>query len=281
MGKVSSLLGLLKPELPVAAGICVIVGQALALDGAPEAWPALFGFLIGFLISGAEMVSNDLFDLEVDRVNHPERPLPSGRVSVPEVAAFTAILSAAGLSVAALQGPPVLAFTVLIWMLGLLYNWRLKRLGLPGNAIVALSVGMTFVLGGIMAGRPDSGPVWTFAIMAALFDLAEEVSGGVMDAEGDALIGSRSIARLYGRRAALSMVTLLFVSFMALGTVPFIVGWMGWSYLLLIIAADMAVAFLVIQLWRSSSPEEGRGVQRALYLTMMLFIVAIFLVVIL
>lgn len=281
MEKVRSLLGLLKPELPVAAGICVIVGQALALGGAPGAWPALFGFLIGFLISGAEMVSNDLFDLEVDRVNHPERPLPSGRVSVPEVAAFTAILSAAGLSVAALQGPPVLAFTVLIWMLGLLYNWRLKRLGLPGNAIVALSVGMTFVLGGIMAGRPDSGPVWTFAIMAALFDLAEEVSGGVMDAEGDALIGSRSIARLYGRRAALSMVTLLFVSFMALGTVPFIVGWMGWSYLLLIIAADMAVAFLVIQLWRSSSPEEGRGVQRALYLTMMLFIVAIFLVVIL
>ncbi|OPX60119.1 MAG: Digeranylgeranylglyceryl phosphate synthase [Methanomassiliicoccales archaeon PtaB.Bin134] len=281
MEKVRSLLGLLKPELPVAAGICVIVGQALALGEAPEAWPALFGFLIGFLISGAEMVSNDLFDLEVDRVNHPDRPLPSGRVSVPEVAAFTAILSAAGLSIAASQGPLVLAFTVLIWILGLLYNWRLKRLGLPGNAIVALSVGMTFVLGGMMAGRPDSGLVWTFAIMASLFDLAEEVSGGVMDAEGDALIGSRSIARLYGRRAALSLVTLLFVSFMALGTVPFIVGWLGWYYLLLIIVADAAVAYLVVKLWRSSTPEEGRSVQRTLYLTMTLFIVAIFLVVIL
>jgi geranylgeranylglycerol-phosphate geranylgeranyltransferase len=251
------------------------------LDGAPEAWPALFGFLIGFLISGAEMVSNDLFDLEVDRVNHPDRPLPSGRVSVPEVAAFTVILSAAGLSIAASQGPLVLAFTVLIWILGLLYNWRLKRLGLPGNAIVAMSVGMTFVLGGMMAGRPDSGLVWTFAIMASLFDLAEEVSGGIMDAEGDALIGSRSIARLFGRRAALSLVTALFASFMVLGTVPFISGWLGWPYLVLMIAADITVAFLVIRLWRSSSPKEGRGIQRTLYLTMMLFIVAIFLVVML
>lgn len=47
------------------------------------------------------------------------------------------------------------------------------------------------------------------------------------------------------------------------------------------IAADITVAFLVIRLWRSSSPKEGRGIQRALYLTMMLFIVAIFLVVML
>jgi len=280
MGKVRSLLGLLKPELPIAAGICVVVGQALALGQAPDLDIALLGFLIGFLISGSEMVSNDLFDLEVDRINHPDRPLPSGQVSVSEVVLFTIILSLSGLLIAALLGPLTLAFTSIIWVLGMLYNWRLKSLGLPGNAIVALSVGMTFVLGGMMVGRPDSGLVWTFALMAAMFDLAEEISGGVMDAEGDALRGSRSLARLYGRRTALTFVTLLFSIFILLGTIPFLMGWLGLPYLILIIMADAAIAFLVVRLWKANTPKEGRNVQRLLYLIMMVFIVAIFLVVI-
>jgi geranylgeranylglycerol-phosphate geranylgeranyltransferase len=280
MGKVRSLLGLIKPELPVAAGICVVVGQALGLGGMPEAGLALLGFLIGFLISGAEMVSNDLFDLEVDKVNHPERPLPSGQVSAKEVIALTVLLSLGGLLIAAFQGTSVLMFTVFIWALGMLYNWRLKSLGLPGNAIVAFSVGATFVLGGMMADRLDSGLVWTFALMAALFDLAEEVSGGVMDAEGDALRGSRSLAILYGRKVALTAVTVLFSAFIVLGIIPYVTGWLDLPYLVLILMADAAVIYLVTRLWRSEAPEQGRRVQRMLYLIMMAFIIAIFMIVV-
>ncbi len=280
MGKTRSLLGLLKPELPIAAGICVFVGQAMALRELPPLDIALMGFMIGFLISGSEMVSNDLFDIEVDRINHPDRPLPAGRVTVAEVVIFTIALSLGGLSISAFFGPTVLAFTSFLWVLGMLYNWRLKTLGLPGNAIVALSVGMTFVLGGLMTGEGDSGLVWTFALMAALFDLAEEVSGGVMDAEGDALRGSRSLAILYGRKAALTVVTVLFAAFIALGSIPFFTGWLGLPYLALISMADAAVVYMVTRLWRSETPEQGRRVQRKLYLIMTGFILAIFLVVI-
>lgn len=279
MGKVRSFLGLIKPELPVAAGVCVVVGQTLGLGEAPEAGLALLGFLIGFLISGAEMVSNDLFDLEVDKVNHPDRPLPSGQVSAKEVIILTALLSSGGLLIAAMLGPLVLTFTALIWVLGMLYNWGLKSLGLPGNAIVAFSVGATFVLGGMMVDKPDSDLVWTFALMAGLFDLAEEVSGGVMDAEGDALRGSRSLSILYGRKAALTAVTLLFLTFIVLSLIPYAMGWLGLPYLALIVLADAAVVYLVIRLWRSVTPEQGRRIQRMLYLTMTGFILAIFVVV--
>jgi len=280
MAKVRSLLGLLKPELPMAAGICVIVGQALALGEMPGIDIAFLGFLIGFLISGSEMVSNDLFDIEVDRINHPDRPLPAGKVTVTEVVAFTILLSLGGLSISAYFGPTVLAFTGTLWVLGMLYNWRLKTLGLPGNTIVAFSVGMTFVLGGLMTGIWDSGLVWTFALMAAVFDLAEEISGGVMDAEGDALRGSRSLAILFGKKTALSVVTILFSLFIVLGLIPFILGWLGYSYLALIAAADAAIIFLVTRLWGARTPIEGRRIQRSLYLIMTVFIVAIFLVVI-
>lgn len=278
MDKVRSLSGLLKPELPIAAGICVISGQALALGEAPSFEMASLGFLVGFLISGSEMVSNDLFDIEVDRINHPERPLPSGKVTVPEVVAFTVLLSLSGLSIAAFLGLPVLTLAVFLWALGLLYNWRLKSLGLPGNAIVALSVGSTFILGGMTVDGLGSGLVWNFAVMAALFDMAEEVSGGIMDAEGDALRGSRSLAIVHGRRVALTVVTVLFSAFIFLGLIPFLMGWLGIAYLALMLMAGAAVAYLVARLWITDSPEQGRHIQRTLYLTMMCFILAISLI---
>ncbi|MDD1761586.1 MAG: prenyltransferase, partial [Methanothrix sp.] len=64
---------MVKPELPLAAGICVVAGEIIGSESLPTFFVGLMGFLTGFFISGAAMISNDYFDLEVDRVNHPNR----------------------------------------------------------------------------------------------------------------------------------------------------------------------------------------------------------------
>ena len=79
----------------------------------------------------------------------------------------------------------------------------------------------------------------------------------------------------------MTTVTILFTAFIALGLIPFITGWLGLPYLVLIVLADSAVVYLVTRLWRSETPEQGRRVQRMLYLIMTGFILAIFLVVVL
>ena len=96
--------------------------------------------MTGFFISGAEMISNDYFDLEVDKVNHPKKHLPSGRITAYEVAGFIS---------AAFLGALALALAVVIWAVGMLYNWRYKESGLPGNMMVSFSVAMTFFFGGL------------------------------------------------------------------------------------------------------------------------------------
>jgi geranylgeranylglycerol-phosphate geranylgeranyltransferase len=72
---------IIRPELPLAAGLCVVIGEVVALGMFPPAGTALRGFLLGFLLSGSAMVFNDYFDLEVDRINTPQRPLPAGLLS--------------------------------------------------------------------------------------------------------------------------------------------------------------------------------------------------------
>jgi len=230
------------------------------------------GFLVGFFISGSEMMSNDYFDLEVDRVNHPTRPLPSGRISVRETILLTLIFSVCGIITAALLGLWPLLFASVIWSVGMLYNSRFKQTGLAGNMMVSLSVASTFVFGGVVVGGLSSGLVWTFGACAFVFDLSEEIAGGAMDIKGDALRSSRSLARVKGREYALRLSGILYGLFVALSIVPFAMGWLGLLYLTLALVADTAGAYFFLQLYRSRTPEDGRRRIRHLYLTMTFFV---------
>lgn len=275
-GKIKALSDLVRPELPLTAGLCVAVGQVLALGALPSLGDVLLGFSVGFLLSGAAMISNDYFDLEVDRINHPGRPLPSGRVSVMELAALAAVFSVLGLLSAALLGLPALALAVGIWALGLLYNWRFKESGVPGNLMVAASVASTFLFGGASVGTLN-GAVLSFAALAFTFDLAEEIAAGAMDLEGDEKRRARTLARVRGRRFALHVSGALFAAFIVLSFLPFLAGWLGVTYLVLIVIADAALALLALKLVRSVTLEEGRKRLRQLYLSLGLFIVAFIL----
>lgn len=273
--KTRDVSDLVKTELPVAAGICVVAGQLLALGSLPSLPEAAFGFLTGFFISGAMMITNDYFDIDVDRVNHPERPLPSGRISTAEVIILTIAFTLGGLASAFALGVPTLMIAVLLWVDGILYNWKFKESGLPGNVMVALPVATTFVAGGVSVGQLSNGLVWAFGAFAFVFDLAEEIANGAMDVEGDRLRGSRSLAIMKGKKFALGVAGLLYAVCIALSFVPYLLGWLGLTYLVLIILTGMAVAYFVYRLLKSGTPPEGKRRTRHLYLTMVFFIIAL------
>lgn len=280
MRKLKGLVGLFRPELPFSAGVCVLLGGIVAVGGLPSLAQVLPGFLSVFFISASALILNDYFDLEVDRVNAPQRPLPSGAVTPTEVLLLTALVTFLGLSAALFIGWGAFVFAFAIWLVGVLYNWRFKQAGLPGNLMVAVSVGSTFIFGGLAVGRPFEIRVWFFALIAFLIDLAEEIAGDAMDAEGDRLRGSRSLAILLGKRAALRIVAVLFILVVLLATLPFFLGWMGGGYLIAVLAAGAWTLLSTAQLVSSRTPEAGRRSMRRIYLgatvAMLAFIAAQF-----
>lgn len=264
--KVFNLIRLLRPELPVAAGVTVLMGEIVALGGLPPVKEAMLGFTCAFLLSASALILNDVFDLEVDHVNAPGRPIPSGAVSVQEAIRLSAIVTLGGMAVALLIGPLVLVFGFFIWIIGFLYNWKLKRSGLPGNLLVAISVAACFILGGLTVGDPFNGRVWLLALGAFLIDLAEEIAGDAMDMEGDRLLGSRSLALQFGRTTALRISTGLFALVLILSPLPIIRGWMGIEYLLGILVADTGLIYFSFKLLRSRNSKEGVFAMRGIYL---------------
>ena len=242
-----------------------LVRIELALGHLPPPATALLGFLAGFFVSGSANIANDYFDRDVDRVNRPDRPLPSGRISVAELRALFLVFSAAGLASAALLGPAVLALAAAVWAVALLYNIRLKEFGILGNLAVAFCVSMTVVIGGAATGTVD-GLVLTFAALAFLFDLGEEIASDAMDVEGDSLRSGRSIAARHGRAHALRIAGVAFAFFVGLLFLPFLAGWLGPVYLVVAAAAGLVMAYLAVRLVRSATIDEGRALGRRLYL---------------
>lgn len=272
--KARAIYDLVKPELPIAAGICVVAGEVIASENVPTAFVALNGFFTGFFISGAAMITNDYFDLEVDRINHPQRPLPSGRISSLEVMILACLFSVAGFITSALLGPFALALAIFMWTVSNLYNWRYKEAGLLGNMMVGLCLAMLFILGGVAVGRLDNPMVWTFGALVFVFDLGEEIAGGAMDMEGDRKRSARSIALVYGKTHALRVSSLLFSLFVVISLLPFMMGWLGSLYLVIFVPMDLAILYFALKLLKSQTSEEGRARIRQLYLSTTLFVIA-------
>jgi len=264
--KISGFIRLFRPELPFAAGVTVLMGEIVALGGLPSWREALLGFTCAFLLSASALILNDVFDLEVDRVNAPDRPLPSGVVSVREAIGLSVVVTLGGFAVALSISPDVMVFGTIIWVIGFLYNWKFKRSGLPGNLMVAISVAACFILGGMAVGDSANKLVWLLALGAFLIDLAEEIAGDAMDMEGDRLRESRSLALRFGQRTALCVSAGIFMLLFLLTPLPLIFGWMGIEYLLAILIADAMLIYYTIKLMRSQNSKEGVSAIRGIYL---------------
>jgi geranylgeranylglycerol-phosphate geranylgeranyltransferase len=242
------LFRLFRFELPFAAGVCVILGELLALGKLPTTKEMILGFLSVFFVSAAALILNDYFDIESDRINAPERPLPAGLVTKQDVVLLSCLVTALGLITGYMISYEALLLVILALTVGFLYNWRYKKTGLLGNLMVSLSVGMTFIFGGIAVDQPLEKAVWSFGIMAMLINLGEEIAADAMDAEGDRQAGSRSLPLLLGRERALKTSGSIFLLMSVISCLPFLLGWIEWVYAFPILLMDIVILYSTIKL---------------------------------
>ena len=264
--KIKGLLRLFRVELPLAAGLCVLAGALIATGDTSDPQRLLLGFLVGFFLSSAALILNDYFDVESDKINAPQRPIPSGAVTPTEVLLLTMLTTSIGLAAAVLISIPAFTIAVLFWVIGIIYNWKAKETGLPGNLLVSSSVAITFIFGGITMGHPWNTMVWFFAVIVFFIDLGEEIASGAMDIEGDKKRKSQSVALTKGTQFAIHLASALFLLVILISIIPFILHWFGIPYLLMILLMDTIILISTLLLLRSSSPHKGRLYLRVIYL---------------
>lgn len=209
--EIPALLQLLKPVTwfpPMWAFGCGVISSGRPVMEHP--WLIAAGVVLaGPLLCGASQVINDWFDREVDAINEPQRPIPSGRVPGEWGLYFAIAWSLLALAAAIALGPAVGAAAAL----GLILAWaysapplRLKQNGWWGNLAVGVSYeGLAWVTGAavMLGGELPAGPVLALAVLYSLGAHGIMTLNDFKALAGDRLLGIRSLpVQLGPRRAA-------------------------------------------------------------------------------
>ncbi|MCX8191452.1 MAG: geranylgeranylglycerol-phosphate geranylgeranyltransferase, partial [Nitrososphaerales archaeon] len=178
---------LMRPINSLMVGFAVLVGVVIASPKMIFSPQSLLGFMTGFFISSYSMVVNDCYDLEVDRVNNPHKPLPSGKVTIKSAILLSIVLLMIGLFSAILISTFNFLIALTFAMIAWIYNSWGKRKGLIGNMMVALSVSIPYIYGGFAIGKLDDLLIWFLTIISFLAATGREVVKTISDVEGDKL----------------------------------------------------------------------------------------------
>ncbi|UCE02272.1 MAG: geranylgeranylglycerol-phosphate geranylgeranyltransferase [Candidatus Latescibacterota bacterium] len=218
-----------RPHNLAVAALMVVAGWAAAGGGAPDE-RLLLAAVAAALVAAAGNVVNDYFDAEIDRINKPRRPIPSGRIGRGESRHYYALLTLMALVTGFAAGAQMLVM-VALWTVALFfYSAELKSRLLLGNVTVSVVCASGFVAGAWVAGRPVAGTVP--AILAFLLLMGREIVKDVEDLRGDRALGARTLARRLGARRALGVAFVFFLLFAALAPWPYWMQLCGRGYLL-------------------------------------------------
>ena len=243
--------------------IGVFLGSIIALGDVPQGTLAQITILhassvLFFMCSWNAL--NDIYDFEIDFVNRPDRPLPSGRISLNNakiatgITMISSILSIAlcywlisesspseGLNVSEWYPSLIIWITALILLINYEFPFglRLKDKGLPGNISISISVGLVVVFGASAVFEPFSEKAWSLFFVGIFYNTSREIIKDVQDMEGDE--GRNTLAMRIGPENA--RIVAWVVSILALASVllPFAVGVFPPLHVVLVIPAIMTL----------------------------------------
>lgn len=230
---------LLPPLLGILSGAICAFGSAHnpADPGAEVTLSVILTVTLGSLcasaMNAASNAINQIYDLEIDRVNKPHRPLVTGELSLREVWGFTWICYALALIptwlvvvhpynafMEKLTAPLEYHQTFFIYLAGLIFTFiysdprlgRTKALGFWANITIAIPRGMLLkVAGWTMVAYVWHWEPWYIGTIFALFLIGAATTKDFADIEGDRLGGCKTPPILYGPVKAAWIISPFFV----------------------------------------------------------------------
>lgn len=271
-GKASGFFEIARIPNCFMMGLAVIIGEFMSLGSAMTTYSATVGFLVGFVLLAGSMAVNDILDAEIDAVNNPYRPIPSGRVSKTEAAAFGVVTLFAGLLLAFVLS--VLNFLIALTAVGLMlyYNRFGKKTGLPGNAVVSANLAIPFIFGGAIGGVNST--LYVFATLAFLAGMGREVIKGMADLAGDSKRGVRTLAVTRGLGTASKVGALFFVAAVLLSTLPIALRLVSWLYVPIVLVCDVGFIYSAYSILRNHSPQNALRSKNQALIWMLLGLIA-------
>ncbi len=213
------------------------------------------------MLTAASMAINDYYDREIDAVNEPNRPIPSGAVKPQEALAFAFVLTAIGFTAAVLTSTLCLITGIIAWAVFVAYTTAGKRSGLPGNFLVSICVAIPLVYGSVAATSTVQLNVSLFAMIAFLSNTGREITKGIVDLEGDRSRNVKTLAVLFGEKRAAGAAVAFYVLAVLLTPVPWFLNLVSRWFIPLVVVTDLGLVASSVLLLRDYSRKNARRIK--------------------
>jgi 4-hydroxybenzoate polyprenyltransferase len=227
-------LDLVRPFTLLAPFMGIFSGALIAMGDMSDYslwWKGAIAGITGSLLNAASNSINQYYDLEIDRINKPERPIPSGKISGAKAMAFAWVLYA----ICIILGFLVSRAYLVVVIITALFTWgysappiRFKNNGILANIAMAVPRGFLMIVGGWVAVRPDawaSPTPWLIGLTIFLFVVGAASTKDFADVKGDKAGGANTVVVVYGiRKAAWIVAPFLVIPYLVLPIVALLAG---------------------------------------------------------
>jgi len=245
-------------------------------------------------IAAAGNIINDIYDVEIDKVNKPNKVLIGKRISERNANRLFVLFNIAGVAIGfylanSIGKPSFAALFIVFSALLYLYASYLKGILLIGNLLVSALVAMSLIIVALFDLFPAITPqnqatqsavfkiVLHYALFAFFINFIREIVKDLQDINGDKKGGINTLPIALGRKRTISIVFLLGV-FMTLGVVFYMYENLYNQQTLLLYFLFAIVApllYFCIKSWDADSPKEYGFLSKLLKIIMFLGICSI------
>lgn len=215
-----------------------LIGAGLKIND--YAIPVFLGIGIAFLFGIAGNAINDYLDKESDKINHPDRPIPSGKLKPGQALFFSIIFFSISLLLSIylslISGYGVLIIVMIALASQIAYEMRFKHKKIIGNMIIGTQTALAFVFGGVVVGKT----MITFVIAIAVFlsIVGREIVKDIEDVKGDK--DRVTLPMKIGAKKAGIIASVFIVLAVLISPLPYYpLHQFGWEYLSVVSMADM------------------------------------------
>lgn len=266
------------------AGISAAIGTLISALTLNMLFPvdALYVFAAVFFITGAGNAINDVFDAEIDKINKPHRPIPSGTIRKKDALYFSIILFVAGILTASLirhpeaELPIALYIAVINSVILIEYARTLKRTPFVGNLAVGYLTGSTFLFGGAVFGLVGVWSVSVLFMLSMFATLGREIVKDIEDVDGDEAMGANTLPIRIGVRKSAYIAAFFGTVAMLLSPLPFMMNMVSMSYILIVGIADAVFIVAIVHVLHDNDPKtSSRYFKIAMMVALVAFVIGV------
>jgi geranylgeranylglycerol-phosphate geranylgeranyltransferase len=269
---------LLRPKNCFMAVLSVLVVALVATGLDVSSVPlveVLAASIVVFLFTGAGNALNDYLDRDIDRLNHPERPIPAGKTSPKNAIIFSGIL----FGISAIMGLWLSLYCMLLILINLAimlaYEFKGKAQGLPGNLMISWLTASLFLFGGlsVLDKFPEiMEPVLFMFLLSFFATLGREIAKDIEDVKGD--IGRNTLPMRIGIVNARYVSSIAFLIGIGLSPLPYFFGIFGFFYLVAVLFADAIFIYGACVLSRNPGMT-SQSAKLAMFIALVAFLIGV------